>query len=205
MNKLYMATLKEGDLVFDFEGGTEVIKWDETKFYIYKFQNGCGCEGASAVDFVVIQGSNRYLIEVKDYASPGKPHDSDSSERWIEDLREFICKIARKYRDTLTGLLIASVIKPRVSGKKIKNELGNEKDFARKFFCPSPDAIYLVLHIEPPAKGKSILYSRDTVLADIHHYGKKIMKACGSEFIVTSMQIQIRQFPWKVSRASEAK
>lgn len=122
------VVLKEGPLKFTFQNVNFVERYENWGHYIDKFQNACG--GSKAVDFVVVQGQNLWLIEVKNY------RQSDETER--PELEKLSKKIALKVKHTLAGLAHAALIA----------EDHHEKNSARRALACS--SMQIVFHIEQP-------------------------------------------------------
>ena len=88
-------TLTEGSLTFSFSASCTAVRYDTWAFYQNQFQK---IPGTKAVDYLCINGSQTWLIEVKDYRS--HPRTKPTS----------ICdEVALKVRDTLAGLAAARV------------------------------------------------------------------------------------------------
>ncbi len=90
-----MTEIQEGQLRFVFPDHCEAAKYDAWEFYRKSFQSIAS--GTKAVDIICISQDTSWLIEVKDYRHHPrtKPIDLDD-------------EIARKVRDTLSGLAAAS-------------------------------------------------------------------------------------------------
>lgn len=88
--------LSEGRLKFSFPTAT-ASQYDQWSFYRNQFINRCAA-GNKAVDIVYLDDETTWLIEVKDYR-----HHSRTK---VIDLAD---EIALKVRDTLAGLLAASI------------------------------------------------------------------------------------------------
>lgn len=92
-----MTTLvEEGDLTFEFPAECKVSKYDEWTFYRKRFNSVAG--GSKAVDFLCMDGSHTWLIEVKDYSQHQRKKTSELHE-----------EVAAKVRDTLAGIAAAQV------------------------------------------------------------------------------------------------
>ncbi len=91
------VTLVEGCLRFEFINVEFAVKYDDWQHYRKTFMKACG--GAKAIDFVVVKGTEIWLIEVKDYRQHRRNKQIDL---WEE--------IALKVRDTLAGLVSARFI-----------------------------------------------------------------------------------------------
>lgn len=89
-----MTTLVEGDLAFEFPSDCKASHYDKWAFYRKQFQQVAG--GSKAVDFLCIDRSCTWLIEVKDYSLHPRTKPSELHE-----------EVAIKVRDTLAGLAAA--------------------------------------------------------------------------------------------------
>ena len=90
-----MTCLTEGNLQFQFPEGYDAVHYDEWAFYRNQFQNVAG--GSKAVDFIYLDGAEKWLIEVKDYRVYWRTKPSCLSE-----------ELAIKVRDNLAGIAAAS-------------------------------------------------------------------------------------------------
>ena len=127
-----MMVILEGNLAFTFPGGWRASKYDDWSFY--RNQSNSCCSGSKAVDILGCPPSahavdNVWLVEVKDYRANVRTKPSELSD-----------EVAWKVRDTLAGLMVASMR---------ANDLG-EKRFARS--CLKSSAIRVVLHLEQPRR-----------------------------------------------------
>ena len=90
-----MTSLTEGNLQFQFPLGDVAEHYDEWAFYRNQFQSVAG--GSKAVDFVFVDDTEKWLIEVKDYRIHWRIKPSCLSE-----------ELAIKVRDSLAGIAAAS-------------------------------------------------------------------------------------------------
>lgn len=88
------VTLVEGSLSFLFKDINVAEKYDDWSHYRNQYVSACG--GSKAVDFLVVQGSSVWLIEVKDF----RLHKRTKAIELTDE-------IARKVQDTLSGLVSA--------------------------------------------------------------------------------------------------
>ena len=90
-----MMEIEEGDLTFSFPGPCEAGKYDDWSFYRNQFQSVAG--GSMAVDVLCLADGVAWLVEIKDYRQHPQTKPSDLCD-----------EVARKVRDTLSGLAAAS-------------------------------------------------------------------------------------------------
>lgn len=89
-----MTTLVEGDLTFEFPAECKASRYDSWAFYRRHFNRIAG--GSKAVDFLCMDGSRTWLIEVKDHSIHPRTKPSELHE-----------DVVVKVRDTLAGLAAA--------------------------------------------------------------------------------------------------
>lgn len=116
-----MKEFQEGSLKISFDDTWTCEKWDGCSSFrqgigklngrlleehkCTKCNEKTGCEaGTKAVDFLGVRNNNVYLIEIKDFRTSRIPN----KDRHEEDLP---LEIALKVRDTLAGVIGASVMK----------------------------------------------------------------------------------------------
>lgn len=121
------VTLTEGRLTFHFPANADVSKYDDWSFYRNQFNHCFG--GTKAIDFVYVDTSTLWLIEVKDYRAHTRIK--------MQDLGD---EIAQKVRDTMAGLLAAQA----------NANDAQEMAWAQK--AVSRNRIHVVLHLEQPAR-----------------------------------------------------
>ena len=90
-----MTEIKEGNLTFSFPDRCEAGKYDDWSFYRNQFQSVAG--GSKAVDILCLADDVAWLVEIKDYRQHPQTKPSDLCD-----------EVARKVRDTLSGLAAAS-------------------------------------------------------------------------------------------------
>ena len=88
----------EDKLIFTFPDNWEVIKYDESHFFINHVRKS---QGGKAVDILALADNCLFLIEIKDFR--GYRIESKKSLRSDEVLNE----VVQKFRDTITGLYAA--------------------------------------------------------------------------------------------------
>ena len=90
-----MTEIKEGNLTFSFPDRCEAGKYDDWSFYRNRFRSVAG--GSKAVDVLCLADGVAWLVEIKDYRQHPRTKPSDLCD-----------EVARKVRDTLSGLAAAS-------------------------------------------------------------------------------------------------
>ena len=177
----------ESRLCFNFSNGVEVFKYDEWEYY-NKFQNGCYKDknnkeeiGFKAIDFLVCKHDESWLLEVKNYCKSELQRKKDENKQPLTS-SQLIEEVAKKFRDSLTGLAAA----------KYYAEKQEEKEAAIKFFATKK--AHLILHLE---QDESFDYIFDP--ADIASKLSKKLSALGSPMICNSQTIG--ELPWSVKIA----
>lgn len=89
-----MTTLVEGGITFVFPDGCTAWKYDTWPFYRNQFQH---VAASKAVDFVCVDATAAWLIEVKDYRGQARTKPMELHD-----------EVAAKVRDTLAGLAAAA-------------------------------------------------------------------------------------------------
>lgn len=168
------TTIAEGALTFTFAAGAEATKYDDWSFYRNQFQRGC-FTGNKAVDLLCEFNRSAWLIEVKDYRVHPRTKAVDLAD-----------EVAIKVRDTLAGLLAASV------GAKDKDECG----FARRMV--RAQRMRVVCHIEQPAKS-SRLRPRVIEPDKLKLKLRTLLKAIDAHPIVTDRSSMDATVPWAVT------
>ena len=127
-----MTIITEDVLQFQFDKSVSVLKYDNTAYYRNQFQNRCYHDN-KAVDIIVYNTENIWLIEIKDFRIHGR-----SKEQRLED------ELSQKVRDTLAGLFGA-------------NYYPHSDDDEKEFFknIKRTKNLYFVLHIEQPSKSNN--------------------------------------------------
>ncbi len=121
------TAIAEGALTFTFAPGAEASKYDDWSFYRNQFQKGCFKDN-KAVDLLCELNRSAWLIEVKDYRVHPRTKAVDLAD-----------EVAIKVRDTLAGLVAASV----GANDPV------ERAFARRMV--KAQRMRVVFHIEQPA------------------------------------------------------
>jgi len=124
--------ISEGALTFTFEADAKAGKYDDWSFYRNQFQQGCFKDN-KAVDLLCELNRSAWLIEVKDY----RVHPRTK----VVDLAD---EVAIKVRDTLAGLVAASV----GANDPV------ERAFARRMV--RAQRMRVVCHIEQPARASRL-------------------------------------------------
>lgn len=165
--------LKEGALTFTFQAGAQAGKYDDWSFYRNQFQQGCFKDN-KAVDLLCELDGQAWLIEVKDYRVHPRTKAVDLAD-----------EVALKVRDTLAGLVAASV------GANAQNEraLAGRMVKAKQ--------IRVVCHIEQPTKA-SRLRHRAIEPDKLRLKLRTLLKAIDAHPIVTDRSNTAR-LPWTVS------
>jgi hypothetical protein len=150
-----MVQLTEGKLVFSFNTASIASKYDE--WTTHKKLAG---NGIKAVDFVVKNDDNCYLIEVKDYLENKRSKPSELHE-----------EIFHKVIGTLAG--IASVSKNQVNSTSTPRDSSqSEQEISKQLL--QTNKFIVVLHIE----GSNKFIGDD--IANILMKMKKILKFIGT-------------------------
>lgn len=166
-----MTTITEGQLTFEFDKSLSVLKYDESSYYQNQFQNKCHT-GNKAVDIIVCDKKELWLIEIKDFRMDDRNPDK----------MPFANELSKKVRDSLAGIFGA---------KFYVHTDNNEKDlFNAMNACQK---IYFVLHIEQPKQ--KMIYD----IADIKQKLKNLLKAINPKIIIVNKD-NTTQFgvPWSV-------
>ena len=168
-----MTTITEGDLNFTFPNDWNASKFDEWSFHVNQFQKVCG--GAKVIDILAIEPKICvWKIEVKDYRQHRRRKSIDLAT-----------EIALKVRDTLAGLVAASV----------NANDATEKTAARLALrCPR---LRVVLHLEQPAK-HSKLFPRAIAPANVLQDLKRLIKAIDAHPLVLEMG-RLGSVAWEVT------
>lgn len=168
-----MSQMHVDGLTFTFAQGSHVSKYDEWSFYRKQFNGVCG--GAKAVDIVYVDSQNSaWLIEVKDYRIQQRTKPQDLGD-----------EIAEKVRDTLAGLVAASIY---------AND-PNEQSLAKK--AVSARKLNVVFHLEQritPSK----LFGRPISEANLVIKLKQKLKAIDAHPKVVAMNSMHTSMNWSV-------
>ena len=165
-----MVVLTEGGLQFTFPT-KNASKYDDWAFYRNQFQKVAN--GTKAIDFIFVQDSTTWLIEVKDYRVHRR-----SKEISIEE------EIALKVKDTVAGLLAA----------KMNANNTEEKQFATKVI--NSTELKFVLHLEQPPTN-SRLFPQAFNLANVKLAVKNRIKAIDAHPKVVDLK-RMNALPWQV-------
>jgi hypothetical protein len=163
-----MTPLTEGQLTFHFPENALVSKYDDWSFYRNQFLPSF--VDPKAVDFIYIDDTQTWLIEIKDYRIHNRTKPSDIAQ-----------EIALKVKDTLAGLVCA---------KNNANDT-DEKTFAKAAL--KSKKIRVVLHLEQPKNQRRI----DP--ADVLSKLKKRLKALDTHPCVVDQFSLKENMKWKVS------
>lgn len=170
MNK----TITEGALTFTFAVAAEADKYDDWSFYRNQFQQGCSVDN-KAVDLLCEFDRNAWLIEVKDYRLHARTKAVDLAD-----------EVAIKVRDTLAGLVAASV------GANDPHE----RAFARRMV--RAQRMRVVCHIEQPAKS-SRLRPRVIEPDKLRLKLRTLLKAIDAHPTVIDKNRKDASLPWQVT------
>ena len=146
-----MTCLTEGNLQFQFPEGYDAVHYDEWAFYRNQFQNVAG--GSKAVDFIYLDGAEKWLIEVTDYRVYWRTKPSCLSE-----------ELAIKVRDSLAGIAAASC----------NANDPHEKQIAKRALRTGRWIV--VLHLEQP-RVVSKIRPRIIAPADLTQKLRRVLKA----------------------------
>lgn len=158
-------------------------------------------DGLKAVDLIVLQGDDLFLIEVKDFANPNPL--AKSPDMSMDIVRHhFVASVARKFRDTFFEVFCGEFFLPSTES----TEIGNICAFKR-----SGASINLVFHCErPTVPYQSGLFPNSKVMSisDLH---QAVSVFLGSRLARRFRVVDIAEhsahpncFPWNVSRPNAA-
>lgn len=167
------VSLTEGRLTFEFPADDIATQYDDWSFYRNQF-NGC-FGGTKAVDFVYVDTTALWLIEVKDYREHARTK--------IQDLGE---EVAHKVRDTMAGLLAA----------RANANDADEKQIARKAIAKR--RIRVVLHLEQPPK-RSRLFPWVVNPGDLQLKLQQLLKPVDAHPRVVNQSSMYRDMRWTVT------
>lgn len=166
------STWVEGALEFRFPAGAMASKYDDWAFYREQFQDACG--GNKAVDFVYYEQGVGWIIEVKDYRIHARTKAVDLAE-----------EVAAKVRDTLAGLMAASVN----ANDADERQLARSMTHARK--------LRVVFHFEQPQVPSRLRpqpVDPDKLLLKL----RQMLKAIDPHPLITSRVAVRRDLDWQV-------
>lgn len=170
-----MSTIiAEGALTFAFAADAVAGKYDGWSFYRNQFQQGCFTDN-KAVDLLCELNRGAWLIEVKDYRAHARTKAVDLAD-----------EVAIKVRDTLAGLVAASV------GANDPDE----RAFAGRMVRAR--RMRVVCHIEQPAKA-SRLRPRVIEPDKLRHKLRTLLKAIDAHPIVIDKNRTDASLPWRVT------
>lgn len=168
------TSIAEGALTFTFAADAEASKYDDWSFYRNQFQQGCFTDN-KAVDLLCELNRSAWLIEVKDYRAHARTKAVDLAD-----------EVAIKVRDTLAGLVAASV----GANDPV------ERAFARRMV--RSQRMRVVCHIEQPAKA-SRLRPRVIEPDKLKLKLRTLLKAIDAHPIVMDRSSTAATLPWVVS------
>ena len=168
------TTIAEGALTFTFAADAEASKYDDWSFYRNQFQQGCFTDN-KAVDLLCELNRSAWLMEVKDYRAHARTKAVDLAD-----------EVAIKVRDTLAGLVAASV----GANDPV------ERAFARRMV--RAQRMRVVCHIEQPAKA-SRLRPRVIEPDKLKLKLRTLLKAIDAHPIVMDRSSAAATLPWVVS------
>ena len=168
------TTIAEGALTFTFAADAEASKYDDWSFYRNQFQQGCFTDN-KAVDLLCELNRSAWLIEVKDYRAHARTKAVDLAD-----------EVAIKVRDTLAGLVAASV----GANDPV------ERAYARRMV--RAQRMRVVCHIEQPAKA-SRLRPRVIEPDKLKLKLRTLLKAIDAHPIVMDRSGTAATLPWVVS------
>jgi hypothetical protein len=170
-----MKTISEGDLVFHFPENWEASKYDDWAYYRKQFQKTADSKAVDILAFDPRARGTLWMIEIKDYRQ--HPRTKNIS-LWDE--------VTQKVRDTLAGLLAASI---RACHDEIR--------FAKQ--CCRAQNVRVVLHLEQPVK-TSKLFPRTFNPADLQLKLKSLIKAVDAHPKVVNRlnMLDTHRFGWRV-------
>ncbi|MCT8566612.1 hypothetical protein KZ381_10385, partial [Glaesserella parasuis] len=143
--------IKEGDLTFIFNEFILVEKYDDLSFYRNQFN--AFVNGTKAVDIIVVDENDNWMIEVKDYRQYQRTKTIPLAD-----------EIAIKVRDTLAGIV----------AMKLNANNQSEQQFAKQFL--KKNKIKIVLHLEQK-RSNSRLFPQPIDPAELEQKLKKLLKA----------------------------
>ena len=166
-----MTEIQEGKLKFLFPDNCEAAKYDNWDFYRKFFQSIVS--GTKAVDILCIAQDASWLIEVKDYRHHPrtKPIDLDD-------------EVARKVRDTLSGLAAASA----------NAQDGGERRLATRALAKQRWRVALHLEQQPG----STLRPQAINSADVLQKLRRRLRAIDAQPLVLNRQTPGSAEPWTV-------
>ena len=168
-----MTEIEEGDLTFSFPDRCEASKYDEWSFYRNQFQSVAG--GSKAVDMLCIDGDAVWLIEVKDYRQNPRTK--------LIDLYD---EVARKIRDTLSGLAAASA----------NADCDDERTLVRRALAKRRWRV--ALHLEQPDVRSRLRPQPLDVANVVSKLRSKTLKAVDAHPVVLNLRARRPGISWTV-------
>lgn len=167
-----MLQITEGNLTFTFSDNANATKYDTWSFYRNQFNHAFG--GAKAVDIILVDHDQTWLIEVKDYRIHRRSKTIDIGD-----------ELALKVRDTLAGLAAASFNANDQNEKRIAQQALRKR------------RIRIVLHIEQPIK-HSKLFPKAIDPSKLTMKLKQVLRAVDAHPIVVDMSLT-NNMSWQVT------
>ncbi|TWI76745.1 hypothetical protein LZ24_00366 [Desulfobotulus alkaliphilus] len=165
-----MRDFKEGSLTFRFPEGMRVFKYDDSTFYRKQFHAAFG--GNKALDFILMEKGQTWLMEVKDYRGRTRTKALDLAD-----------ELAFKVRDTLAGLTVAQ--------NTASN--GEEKELAA--LALAKKGFRIVLHLEQ-AKNHSKLFPQAVDPANLLIKMKQKLKTIDPHPRIVNQARLKTELPW---------
>ena len=167
-----MIEIEEGDLNFSFPEHCEASKYDDWAFYRNQFKLVAG--GSKAVDILCLAEDAAWLVEVKDYRQHPRMKSTDLGD-----------EIAKKVRDTLSGLAAASA----------NANDDDERTFARRMLTKRRWRV--ALHLEQPHV-RSRLRPKPFNIADVEFKLRSQLKPIDAHPLVLDRQTVRDDIPWTI-------
>ncbi|MDO9783701.1 hypothetical protein Q7511_09730 [Glaesserella parasuis] len=164
--------IKEGDLTFIFNEFILVEKYDDLSFDRNQFN--AFANGTKAVDIIVVDENDNWMIEVKDYRQYQRTKTIPLAD-----------EIAIKVRDTLAGIV----------AMKLNANNQSEQQFAKQFL--KKNKIKIVLHLEQK-RSNSRLFPQPIDPAKLKQKLKMLLKAVDAHPFVVNKDSLHSTMHWKV-------
>jgi len=171
-----MKTIEEQKLTFAFPDNWEVIKYDESHFFMNHVRKS---QGSKAVDILALSDNRLFLIEIKDFR--GYRIESKKSLRSNEVLNE----VVQKVRDTVTGLYaayrrqseeLAPFYHYLCTGSKYSTDVRHQRKIIAVFFLEQDtqsDAEFFLRNLEMKMKYKLKFLNINCLVHNKKTYAKK--------------------------------
>lgn len=170
-----MIVIREGALTFSFSAPLQAQKYDEWSFYRNRFSKVKALtDGIKAVDIVTCNGTQAWLIEVKDYRVHQRTIAIDLAD-----------EVAKKIYDTLSGLVAA----------KFHADDSDEQSLASAIL--QSQTLRIVLHLEQPLK-PSKLFPRAIDPSKVLQKLRQNIKAIDPHPSVLEKATTTGSLPWSV-------